>query len=105
MRPTPEDCLRFSDPKLSLSRFIINFCKKTVYVSVVEFNAEKGIKYCAVYGLLGNRYGKQYGPTEYYQSNTLQATYDVDRALEYCKYSGYETTGDGIGDFMRIVKD
>jgi len=104
-RRPAESCLRYSDPTLSLMRFIINFCKKTVYVSVIEFSAEKGTKYCAVYGLLGNRYGKQYGPSEYYQRNSLQATYSVDRALEFCKYSGYETTGEGLGEFMRIMKD
>lgn len=100
-----DTCLRYSDPKLNLMRFIINFCKKTVYVSVIEFSSEEGNKYCAVYGLLGNRYGKQYGPSEYYQRNTLQATYSVDRALDFCKYSGYELTGQGLGAFMRIMKD
>ena len=104
-RRAAESCLRYSDPKLSLMRFIINFCKKTVYVSVIEFRADKGTKYCAVYGLLGNQYGKQYGPNDYYQRNTLQATYSVDRALDFCKYSGYETTGEGLGKFMRIVND
>jgi hypothetical protein len=104
-RREADTCLRYSDPKLSLMRFIINFCKKTVYVSVIEFSADEGKKYCAVYGLLGNRYGKQYGPNEYYERNSLQATYSVDRALDFCKYSGYETTGQGLGDFMRIVKD
>jgi hypothetical protein len=104
-RKAAAGCLKFSDPSLSVSRFIINFCKKTVYVSVIEINLETATKYCAVYGLLGNRYGKQYGPGEFYESNSLQASYDVDRALENCTYSGYETSGEGIGEFMRIVAD
>ena len=55
--------------------------------------------------LLGGRYGKQYGPGDFFERRTLQASYKADRALEQCRYSGYETSGEGIGEFMRIVKD
>jgi hypothetical protein len=104
-RPTAESCLRFSDHNLSLQRFIVNFCRRTVYVSVIEFHAATPTKHCAVYGLLGRRYGKQYGPGEIYLRNSLQASFKVERALENCKYSGYEMSGEGFGTFMRIVKE
>lgn len=38
-RQTAESCLKFSDPYVSVQRFIVNFCRRTVYVSVVEFHA------------------------------------------------------------------
>ncbi len=104
-RQTAESCLKFSDPYVSVQRFIVNFCRRTVYVSVVEFHALEPTKHCAVYGLLGRRYGKQYGVGETYLRNSLHASFNVDRALENCKYSGYEMSGEGLGTFMRIVED
>ena len=104
-RPTAESCLKFSDPYVSVQRFIVNFCRRTVYVSVVEFHAQAPTKHCAVYGLQGGRYGKQYGVGETYLRNSLHASFNVDRALENCKYSGYEMSGEGLGTFMRIVED
>ena len=105
LRPTAESCLKFSDYNVSVQRFIVNFCRRTVYVSVVEFHALDSIKHCAVYGLLGRRYGKQYGVGEIYLRGSLHASYNVDRAMELCKYSGYELSGEGLGTFMRIVED
>ena len=104
IRPTPESCLKFSDHNLSVQRFIVNFCRRTVYVSVVEFHALDLTKHCAVYGLLGRRYGKKYDVGEIYQRSSLHAFYNVDRAMEHCQYSGYEMSGQGLGTFMRIVE-
>lgn len=104
-RQSAESCLKFSDPRLSVLRFIVNFCRRNVYISVVEFHAYAPTKHCAVYGLLGGRYGKVYGFGEFYLRNSLQASFNVDRALEKCKDSSYEMSGEGLGTFMRIVKD
>ena len=105
LRPTAESCLKFSDHNVSTQRFIVNFCRRTVYISVVEFHALDPTKHCAVYGLLGRRYGKQYGVGEIYVRSSLQASYNVERAMEHCQYSGYEMSGEGLGTFMRIVED
>lgn len=104
-RQTAESCLKFSDWSLSVQRFIVNFCSRTVYVSVIEYHAGNPKKHCAVYGLLGGRYGKQYGPGEIFLRNSLQASFNAERAVEYCRYSGYELTGEGFGTFMRIIKE
>ena len=47
---------------------------------------------------------KQYGPGEMYQRTTVQASFDADRALEHCRFSGYAVTGQGIGEFVHFVK-
>ena len=98
-------CLRHSSGNNLPAQFIINFCKKVVYLSVVEYDIISGAKYCAVYGLQGGKYGKKYGPGEMYVRASVKASYKADRALDYCKYSGYELTGQGIGEFVHFVKN
>ncbi|MDG2277444.1 MAG: hypothetical protein P8L31_05740 [Pseudomonadales bacterium] len=97
-------CLRFSNPNRHPSQFIINYCKRTVFLAVVEYVPETTQKHCAVYGLQGNKYAKRYAPGEFYERNTLNASYSADRALQYCRLSGFELTGDGLGDFVHFQK-
>lgn len=97
-------CLRFSNPNRHPSQFVINYCKRAVFVAVIEYAPETARKHCAVYGLQGNKYAKRYAPGEFYERDSLKVSYDSDRALQYCRLSGYELTGDGLGDFVHFQK-
>ncbi|MEE9254225.1 MAG: hypothetical protein V3U43_04785 [Pseudomonadales bacterium] len=103
-RERASDCIGFYRTTDGATQLLINSCKRTVYVSVIEHGAMTVHPRCAVFGLQGHRYGKAYGPGESYLKYSLSASFDSDKALNACERSGYEVHGGGIGEFIVVTK-
>jgi len=97
------DCVRRHVAADQSFVLLLNHCDRAVYVSVVEFGGLHPDRWCSVFGLQGDGYGKAYHVGEWYEQSSIKVAASSDKALENCGRTGYEVENRNHGEFVHLT--